>query len=199
MSQQPQFSNRPNSRIHTQDGRVLHHARANAVVAEICLYDTQQQTWSILLMQRGLQDQEFAGYWALPSGYLDWDETLYQAMMREVYEETGLWLPAVLQQSKAVSADAEPWRISDVPAGEKQNLAFHYAVLFAWSNDDYPELSVQSDDPHETLSAKWVGMQHASHMGLAFAHQHNIQQLLQQKAQDFTALEMKFLLESASP
>lgn len=194
MSQQPKFNNRPNPKIQTQDGRMLHHARANAVVAEICLYDTQQQTWSILLMQRGLQDQEFAGSWALPSGYLDWDETLYQAMMREVYEETGLWIPAVLQQSQAVLSDPEPWRISDVPTGEKQNLAFHYAVLFAWSNGDYPELSVQSDDPHETLSAQWVSMHQASHMALAFGHQHNIQQLLQQKAQNFTALESRLLL-----
>lgn len=188
MSVSPQFHNRPNPRIQTQDGRKLHHARANAVVAEICLYDIQQKTWSILLMQRGLQDAEFAGYWALPAGYLDWDETLYQAMQREVYEETGLWLPAVLAHAPAVIADPKPWRINDAPTDQKQNLAFHYAVLFAWSSADYPALSVQSEDPRETLNAKWVDLQQAAEMDLAFVHQKHIRQLLVQHAEDFSWL-----------
>ena len=188
MSISPQFHNRPNPRIQTQDGRTLHHARANAVVAEICLYDIQRQTWSILLMQRGLQDAEFAGYWALPAGYLDWDETLYQAMQREVYEETGLWLPAVLAHAPAVIADPKPWRINDAPTDQKQNLAFHYAVLFAWSSAEYPTLSVQSEDPRETLNAKWVDLQQAAEMNLAFVHQKHIRQLLLQHAEDFSRL-----------
>ena len=188
MSISPQFHNRPNPRIQTQDGRTLHHARANAVVAEICLYDTQTQRWSILLMQRGLQDAEFAGYWALPAGYLDWDETLYQAMQREVYEETGLWLPAVLQCASAVIADPQPWRINDAPTDQKQNLAFHYAVLFAWSSVDYPVLSVQSEDPRETLNAKWVDIKQAAEMNLAFVHQQHIRQLLVQHSEDFGQL-----------
>lgn len=188
MSVSPQFHNRPNARIETQDGRTLHHARANAVVAEICLYDIQRQTWSILLMQRGLQDAEFAGYWALPAGYLDWDETLYQAMQREVYEETGLWLPVVLAHAPVVIADPKPWRINDAPTDQKQNLAFHYAVLFAWSSADYPPLSVQSEDPRETLNAKWVDIQQAAEMDLAFVHQKHIRQLLVQHAADFSRL-----------
>ena len=124
MSEQPKFTNRPNPKIYSQNGEVFYHSRADAVVAEICLYDIQQKTWSILLMQRGLKDQEFAGYWALPSGYLDWNETLYQAMMREVCEETGVWLPMVIQQSTSVLADQQPWRIADAPTGQKKIWLF---------------------------------------------------------------------------
>ncbi len=189
MSDQPKFTNRPNPKIHSLNGDVFYHSRANAVVAEICLYDIQQKTWSILLMQRGLKDQEFAGYWALPSGYLDWNETLYQAMMREVYEETGVWLPMVIQQSTSVLADQQPWRIADAPTGQKQNLAFHYAVLLAWPSSDYPSLSVQSEDPRETSNAQWVDIQHAADMNLAFAHQQHIQQLITLKSNLFSQIE----------
>lgn len=42
----------------------------------------------ILLIQRA-QDPE-KGKWALPGGYVDWNETLAQAAIRELNEETGL-------------------------------------------------------------------------------------------------------------
>lgn len=42
----------------------------------------------ILLIKRGLHP--YKGYWALPGGHLDYDETIENAVTREVKEETGL-------------------------------------------------------------------------------------------------------------
>jgi 8-oxo-dGTP diphosphatase len=42
----------------------------------------------ILLIKRA--NDPFKGYWALPGGYVDWDETTEEAVAREVMEETGL-------------------------------------------------------------------------------------------------------------
>jgi len=42
----------------------------------------------VLLIKRG--SEPFAGFWALPGGYVDWDETVEDAVKREVMEETGL-------------------------------------------------------------------------------------------------------------
>jgi 8-oxo-dGTP diphosphatase len=42
----------------------------------------------ILLIKRGSTPEK--GKWALPGGHVDFDETLEQAVMREVKEETGL-------------------------------------------------------------------------------------------------------------
>lgn len=42
----------------------------------------------ILLIKRGMDP--FKGYWALPGGYVDWDETVEEGVKREVLEETGL-------------------------------------------------------------------------------------------------------------
>ncbi len=42
----------------------------------------------ILLIKRG--GEPFKDHWALPGGYLDWDEDLAQAVVREVREELGV-------------------------------------------------------------------------------------------------------------
>src|SRR4051812_36937535 len=42
----------------------------------------------ILLIKRGREP--FKGYWALPGGYIEWDESTEEAVAREVMEETGL-------------------------------------------------------------------------------------------------------------
>lgn len=43
---------------------------------------------TILLIQR--KYDPYAGYWAIPGGYVDFDETVEEAVAREVHEETGL-------------------------------------------------------------------------------------------------------------
>jgi 8-oxo-dGTP diphosphatase len=42
----------------------------------------------ILLIKRG--EEPFKGYWATPGGYMNWDESLEDAVRRETFEETGL-------------------------------------------------------------------------------------------------------------
>ncbi len=60
----------------------------------------------VLLIRRG--HPPFEGKWALPGGFVDMDETLEEAVKRELKEETGLELNN-LRQVKAYSAvDRDP-------------------------------------------------------------------------------------------
>ena len=43
---------------------------------------------NILLIKRG--SEPFKGFWALPGGYVGWDETIADAVRREVQEELGV-------------------------------------------------------------------------------------------------------------
>ena len=61
---------------------------------------------SILLIRRAREP--FAGCWALPGGFLELDETLEQAALRELEEEAGVRL-AHMQQLRAFDAlDRDP-------------------------------------------------------------------------------------------
>jgi len=59
-----------------------------AVTVDIILIKNIAAAKEILLIQRGIEP--FKGMWALPGGFVEMDETLKQAAMRELKEETGL-------------------------------------------------------------------------------------------------------------
>lgn len=59
-----------------------------AVTVDIIIIINTAQGKKILLIQRGIEP--FQGKWALPGGFVEIDETLKQAAIRELKEETGL-------------------------------------------------------------------------------------------------------------
>ncbi len=84
-----------------------------AVSVDICVFraikstiETHPTTSELLLIER--KNEPFAGFWALPGGFLDEGETLESAAIRELREETGLNATNV-QQVKAYShPDRDP-------------------------------------------------------------------------------------------
>lgn len=195
----PEFKNRENERVETRDGRQIWVSRACAVIAEVCMYNPADRQWYVLLAKRGSETPDCRGMWGLPCGYLDWDETLRDAVVREVWEECGLYLPELPQQPGFAgsssgffrtgedSADT-PWRIYDTPDNSRQNLGFHYAIPFVWNGDAFPQLSNANVGPGETEALDWVGVQRAMSMQLAFNHQHAISRLFEEKKQLFVEL-----------
>lgn len=183
----PVFNNRPNEETRTSDDRTIWLSRACAVVAHVMLYDTNSKQWYVLLGQRGTGTPDFQGYWGLPCGYLDWDETLSQGMVREVWEECGLHLPSLRDseqfgwsQNSCIN-DTEnyhetPWAIADTPRGEKQNVSMHYGIFFSWQGPTLPQLSDAYAEPNEVSGIEWVPIDKALNMELAFNHAKRIKE-----------------------
>lgn len=74
-----------------------------AVTVDAILISKQN---SVLLIERGREP--FKGKWALPGGFIDMDEPLETACMRELEEETGIRI-SELKQFKAFGAvDRDP-------------------------------------------------------------------------------------------
>jgi ADP-ribose pyrophosphatase YjhB (NUDIX family) len=71
----------------------VHYNNPRVLVS--CMVHTQS---SILWIQRGLEPRK--GFWAMPAGFMEQGESLQEATVREVEEETGLKLdPAKLELS----------------------------------------------------------------------------------------------------
>lgn len=70
----------------------------------------------ILLIKRGVEP--FKEYWALPGGYVEWDETVEDAVKREVAEEMGL----VVESMRMIGVYSDPAR------HPKQCIDVAYAV-----------------------------------------------------------------------
>jgi len=100
------------------------------------------QSDKILLIKRSADDYAYPGKYALPGGYLDFDENTEQAAQREVLEETGY-------QAKVL----ELFFINDDPkrsGDERRNVTFIYIL----------EVGKKVSEPdHEVESLHWIKME----------------------------------------
>ncbi|MEN8116380.1 MAG: NUDIX hydrolase [Bacteroidota bacterium] len=103
-------------------------------------------TTFVLLIQRG--QEPFKNKWALPGGFIDIDETLEEACIRELEEETGLVVNYMEQfrAYDAINRDPRHRTISVVYSAElkeKQDVkGGDDAARAEWfSSDELPELA----------------------------------------------------------
>ena len=104
---------------------------------------------SILLIRR--KKEPYAGLWALPGGFVDMDETLENACLRELREETGLELMAM-----------EQFRVYDAPGRDPRHRTIS-VVFHAFTDETHNVCG--GDDAAE---ARWLPLEKLP--GLAFDH-----------------------------
>jgi len=98
---------------------------------------------SVLLIQRGRRPGQ--GLWALPGGFLDADERLLDAALRELEEETGIALPRTAWR-------AAPWRVFDAPRRDVRGRTVTHAFLFHLPPEDPRPEARAADD---AARAEW--------------------------------------------
>lgn len=106
----------------------------------------------ILLIRRGAEPDK--GKWATPGGYIGWDESASEAIIREVKEETGL----VATKTTFLTVSSLPQR------HPKQVITIAYLVEV---DDTLPE---KGDDAEEV---QWFSLDKLP-MPLAFDHEETI-------------------------
>jgi len=77
-----------------------------AVTTDALVYYREGSVVRVLLIQRGREP--FQGKWALPGGFINMDERLETACKRELEEETGLKLDAMVPYRVYDAVDRDP-------------------------------------------------------------------------------------------
>lgn len=72
------------------NGATYWYSRSVACSMYVFVYDKSSKKWYVLASKRGTGCPSNVGKWNVPGGYLDFDESLEEAAVRECFEETGV-------------------------------------------------------------------------------------------------------------
>ncbi|MEM9903950.1 MAG: NUDIX hydrolase [Cyanobacteria bacterium P01_D01_bin.44] len=163
------FNNRPNRCLNIQ-GEELWISRSVTVLPVILF--VQETDIYVPLNKRGTALPDEVGKWGLPGGYLDYDETAGEAVIREVWEELGLNILALKEQHRLEGCLEQPTYVFSEPR-RRQNVTLRFSLLF-FLKDNLPDLSPQVG-PDEVEDARWFALEDALTTELAFKHHEVIQ------------------------
>lgn len=131
----PKFNNRPNDHVVYQfyseaTGLKIQQdfwiCRATAVDGVVFLITSDGMY--VLITKRSDTMRDEPGKFCVPCGYLDFGETRYDAMVREVYEETSLYLPDY-NRFIIFDNDKQPFLTKDEPTNKRQNISNIYLTV----------------------------------------------------------------------
>jgi ADP-ribose pyrophosphatase YjhB (NUDIX family) len=111
-----------------------------------------------LLIKRGVEP--FKGYWGLVGGYVGWDETIEDAVRRELHEELGFETTSL----RFIGTYSDPSR------HPKQSIDIAYAV----------EVTGEPKPGDDAVDFQWVDLTNLPE-NLAFDHKQIIEDYLQMK------------------
>lgn len=161
------FKNKPNKKVKLENGEEVFLAR-NVSLNALVLYSDE-----VLLIKRSKNMSE-GGKWCLPCGYLDWDETPYQAALRELYEETGLKESDVTPLLKEHNSHEPLYLLTTRLDSPQQNIELTYVFLLEGKHKD---LNVPEWAAFEVNEIKWVKTSELSKYDIAFEHDKIIKNL----------------------
>ncbi len=134
------------------------------LTVDALVFSQSGEHWQLLLIERG--NEPYKGMWAFPGGFVEDDEDLEAAAIRELQEETELLLPGM----KQLHTFGTPGRD---PRGRTVSIIY-YAVTDAKSH------AVKGAD--DAAQARWVNVKDIAAM--AFDHKAILDFALQQLAQE---------------
>jgi NADH pyrophosphatase NudC (nudix superfamily) len=115
------FKNIQNESVESADGKKLWKSRSVAVC--VALWTSDQK---FIVTKRSAAMEKDPGKKCLVCGFLDNNESIHQALIREVYEELGLNVNGM---------KAMMYHISDAPISPTQNISFHFFIPLPYDSE----------------------------------------------------------------
>lgn len=174
------FKSRENTCHTTTDGKEIWNSRSVAVVGMIIMLHKGEKY--VILGKRGPSSPNEVDKWCLPCGYLDWDETCEEAVVREIWEESGFNVLEAIEQYDVIHNQMHyPWKINSNPELALQNVSMHYALYLDSKANMFrdvaalPELTFENNAIEgEVSEVKWVNVNDLYKYECAFNHDSTI-------------------------
>jgi len=177
----PIFKNKPNphviNKVWEENKLVVNHdfwiSRAPAVVGIIFAFGVEGGS-RVLVIKRSENMRDEPNKYGAPSGYLDWDETGFNAMTREVYEETSMYLPNY-DPFLIFNNHEQPFYVHSDPKTDKnQNVSLTYLMVYDFHNEpDFFPLEIEKHTDHETAEVLWLKLFDFYNAKYVWAFNHN--------------------------
>jgi len=154
---EPKFNNVSNENIQLKYKDIdlnVHISRSVAVVGVVIAY--YDNSFNVLITKRSEKMIDEPGKISLPCGFLDWNERLYDAMIREVHEETSLYLPDY-EKYCIFNNDKKHFYLNDNPLTNRQNVTLSYITVLDFK--DYSQnipFDIENYSCVETSWVKWL-------------------------------------------
>jgi 8-oxo-dGTP pyrophosphatase MutT (NUDIX family) len=144
------FHHRPNQQVDLVDGRTIWESRAPAVAVVVVSWDPTTGAPLALVQRRGT-GVDLPGLRCLVCGYLDWEESMPDAVRRELSEEAGIDL-APLEARGAAKLHEHPVLLDSAPSAHQQNVTAYFLVELEAPVPCGP----QNAEPDEVEAVWWM-------------------------------------------
>ena len=148
-----------NFSISDEKGNVYWISRSIAVAGFI--FSKYEGQWYILANKRGNGVPDCKGLWNCPCGYLDYDETIKEACVREIFEETGVSIPS----DQVYFED-----YNDSISEGHQNVTFRFTKFDLEGKLIHQVLDDSNSEPDEVSDIKWINIKNINRYSWAFDH-----------------------------
>jgi ADP-ribose pyrophosphatase YjhB (NUDIX family) len=149
------------------------NGRSNALVG-IVFAQTNSGT-KVLITKRSKLMPNAPEQICLPCGFLDWDESLHQGMMREVYEETSFNM-VDNEEYLIYNNDKKPILVLDDPGIKGQNISHIFISVFDFTYEmgAFPH-NIEEFTCDEVAWVKWLSMDSffKTQNSIVWAYEHN--------------------------
>jgi ADP-ribose pyrophosphatase YjhB (NUDIX family) len=150
---------------------------SRAVTVEGIIFASKNEKMYVLTTKRTRFVVDGPNKYCVPGGYLDWNETGYDAMVREVYEETTLYLYDIGKYC-VFSNKKQPFFVMvDPDSDPRENVGLFYISVFDFPEDKFP-VDIELFKSKETAEVKWMPIKEIGNYEWAFSHDEYINDAL---------------------
>jgi len=167
----PELNKWVNQPCYDEFGRFLGWFSRSVAVAIFVYCKDMEGDWCVLASERGEEAADFRGFWNSTCGYLDFNESAKSAALRELYEETGVF---ITDESMVRFIGYE-----DSPQANRQNVTFRFAVFIDDTVTTDFTFSKKHNEGKEVGEIKWIKIADVDKYMWAFGHDKRIKEIFE--------------------